>query len=83
MSADLLDFTKVLKKTFDISTLYTTVHHTKHRIQLKEQIQFYFVGINFQLIILGFFGDERSYTLLKNHSDTSKKYSETDIGLLD
>jgi len=30
-------------KTFDFSTLYTTIHHSKLKVRLRELVQLYFI----------------------------------------
>jgi hypothetical protein len=64
-------------KTFYFSTLYTTIPHSKYR--LRELVQLCFIENN----------DQRRYKYLslrreisyfaKNHSDSTKMFSETDI----
>jgi hypothetical protein len=66
-------------KTFDFSTLYTTIPHSKLQDRLKELVQQFFMKKNCQCrnkyLVLG---RDRSY-FVSNHSDSTKKLSETDI----
>ena len=66
-------------KTFDFSTLYTT----KHEDKLRELIQLCFLKKNgqrrYKYLVLG---RDRPYFVKKTHkkhSDSTKKFSETDI----
>ena len=65
--------------TFDFSTLYTTIPHSKRKVKLRELVQLCFIKKNVQrrykYLVLG---RDRSY-FVKNHSDSTKKFSETDI----
>jgi hypothetical protein len=66
-------------KTFDFSTLYTTIPHSKLKDKLRELVQMCFIKKNGQrrykyLVI----GRDRSY-FVKHHSDSTKKFSETNI----
>ena len=66
-------------KTFDFSTVYTTIPHSKLKNKLRELVQLCFIKKNGQrrykyLVI----GRDRSY-FVKHHSDSTKKFSETDI----
>ena len=73
-----LDFCNSIK-TFDFSTLYTTIPHSKLKERLKELVHLCFVKKNgqrrYQYLVLG---RDRPY-FVKHHSDSNKKYSETDI----
>jgi hypothetical protein len=66
-------------KTFDFSTLYTTIPHSKLKDKLRELVQLCFIKKNgqrkYKYLVLG---RDRSY-FVKHHSDTTKKFSETDI----
>ena len=66
-------------KTFDFSTLYTSIPHSKLKDKLKELVLLCFIKKNGQLrykyLVLG---RDKSY-FVKNHSDSNKKISETDI----
>ena len=61
-------------KTFDFSTLYTTIPHSKLKL-----VQLCFIKKNgqrrYKYLVLG---RDRSY-FVKHHSDSTKKFSETDI----
>jgi hypothetical protein len=61
-------------KTFDFSTLYTTIPHSKLKL-----VQLGFIKKNgqcrYKYLVLG---RDRSY-FVKHHSDSTKKFSETDI----
>jgi hypothetical protein len=66
-------------KTFDLSTLYTTIPHSKLKDKLRQLVQLCFIEKNGQsrykyLVI----GRDRSY-FVKHHSDSTKTFSETDI----
>ena len=67
-------------KTFDFSTLYTTIPHFKLKNKLRELVQLYFIKKNgqrrYKYLVLG---RDRSCFGKKNHSDSAKKFSETDI----
>ena len=65
-------------KTFDYSTLYTTIPHSKRKDKLRELVQLCFIKRNGQqrrytYLVLG---RDISYFVKKN---TTKKFSETDI----
>ena len=66
-------------KTFDFSTLYTTIPHSKLKDKLRELVQLCFIKKNgqrrYKYLVLG---RDRSY-FVKHHSDSTKKFSETDI----
>jgi hypothetical protein len=67
-------------KIFDLSTLYTTIPHSKLKDKLRELVQLHFIKKNdqrrYKYLVLG---GHRSYFVKKNHSDSAKKFSETDI----
>ena len=67
-------------KTFDFSTLYTTIPHFKLKNKLRELVQLYFIKKNgqrrYKYLVLG---RDRSCFGKKTHSDSAKKFSETDI----
>jgi hypothetical protein len=66
-------------KTFDFSTLDTTIPHSKLKDKLRELVQLYFIKKNgqrrYKYIVLG---RDRSY-FVNHHSDSTKQFSETDI----
>ena len=66
-------------KTFDFSTLYTNIPHSKLRDKLKELILLCFIKKNgqrrYKYLVLG---RDKSH-FVKDHSDSNKKFSETDI----
>ena len=66
-------------KTFDFSILYTTIPHSKLNDKLRELVQLCFIEMNgqrrYKYLVLG---RDRSY-LVKHHSDSTKRFSETDI----
>jgi hypothetical protein len=66
-------------KTFVFSTLYTTIPHSKLKDKLRELVQLCFMTKNgqrrYKYLVLG---RDRSY-FVKHHSDSNKKFSETDI----
>jgi hypothetical protein len=66
-------------KTFDFSTLYTTIPHSKLKDKLRELVQLCFIKRNgqrrYKYLVLG---RDRSY-FVKYHSDYTKKFSETNI----
>jgi hypothetical protein len=66
-------------KTFDFSTLDTTIPHSKMKDKLRELDQLCFLKKNgqrrYKYIVLG---RDRSY-FVKHHSDSTKQFSETDI----
>ena len=82
-------------KTFDFSTLYTTIHHSKLKDKLRELVQLCLIKRNgqrrYKYIVLGrdrsYFVKKKKQTKNKNththkhkkHSDFTKKFSETDI----
>jgi hypothetical protein len=65
-------------KTFVFSTLYTTIPHSKLKDKLRELVQLCFMTKNgqrrYKYLVLG---RDRSY-FVKHHSDSNKKFSETD-----
>ena len=65
-------------KTFDFSTLYATIPHSKLKDRLKELVQLCFIKKNgqcrYKYLVLG---RDSSYFVQKNYSDSSKKFSET------
>ena len=65
--------------TFDLSTIYTTIPHSKLKDTLRELVQLCFIKENgqrrYKYLVLG---RDISY-FIKNHSDSTKKFSETDI----
>ena len=67
-------------KTFDFSTLYTTIPHSKLKDKLRLLVQLCFIKDNgqrrykYHLVL----GRDRSY-FVKHHTDSTKKFSETDI----
>ena len=66
-------------KTFNFSTLYTTIPHSKLRDKLRELVQLYFIKKNGQRrYIYLVLGRDRFY-FVKHHSDSTKKFTETDI----
>jgi hypothetical protein len=66
-------------KIFDFSTLYTTIPHSKLKDKLREFVQLCFIKRNgqrrYKFLVLRM---DRSY-FVKKHSDSTKKFSETDI----
>ena len=66
-------------KTYDFSTLYTTIPHSKLKEKLKELVQLCFVKKNgvrrYKYLVLG---RDKAY-FVKTHSDSNKKFSEDDI----
>ena len=66
-------------KTFNFSTLDTTIPHSKMKDKLRELDQLCFLKKNgqrrYKYIVLG---RDRSY-FVKHHSDSTKQFSETDI----
>jgi hypothetical protein len=68
-------------KTFDLSTLDITIPHSKLKDRLRELAQLCFIEENgqrrYKYLVLG---RGRSYFVKsKNHSDSTKTFSETDI----
>jgi hypothetical protein len=65
--------------TFDFSNLYTTIPHSKLKNKLRELVQLCFIKKNgqrrYRYLVLG---RDISY-FVKHHSDSIKKFSETDI----
>ena len=66
-------------KSFDFSTLYTTIPHQKLKDRLTSIIQNAFIFKNgnrrYKYLVLG---HEETY-FVKEHSDSKSKYSEDDI----
>jgi hypothetical protein len=66
-------------KTLDFSTIYTTISHSKLKDRLRELAQMCFIKKNgqrrYKYLVLG---RDRSY-FVKYHSDSIKKFSESDI----
>ena len=66
-------------KTCDFSNLYTTIPHSKLKDKLRELVQLCFIKKNgqrrYKYLVLG---RDRSYSVT-NHSDSTKKFSDTDI----
>ena len=60
--------------TFDFSTLYTTIPHSKLKDKLRELVQLCFMKKNgqrrYKYLVLG---RDRSY-VVKKHSDSTKKF---------
>ena len=66
-------------KTFDFSTLYTTIPRSKLKERLRELVQLCFIKKNDQRRYKYFvLGRDISY-FVKHHSDSTKKFSEIDI----
>jgi len=67
-------------KTFDFSTLHTTIPHSKLNDILKELVQLCFIKKNdqrrYKYLVLG---RDRYYFVKQKHSDSTKKLSETNI----
>jgi hypothetical protein len=63
-----------------ISTLYTTIPHSKLKDWLRELVQMCFMKRNYQrsynYLVLG---KDRTYFVKKIPTDSTKKFSETDI----
>ena len=71
-------------KTFDFSTLYTTIPHSKLKEKFRALVHLYFIkkdgNHRFKYLVLG---RTKPYFVV-NTSDSNKKYSEDDIcGMLD
>jgi hypothetical protein len=66
-------------KTFDFSTLYTTIPNSKLKDRLRELVQLCFIKKNvlrrYKYLVLG---RDRSY-FMKSHFVSTRKFSETDI----
>ena len=66
-------------KTFDFSTFYATIPYSKLKDKLRELVQLCFINKNgqhrYKYLVLG--RDRSSF--VKQHSDSTKKFSETDI----
>ena len=67
-------------KTFHFSTLYTTIPHSKLNDRSRKLIQLYSIKKNgqrrYKYIVLG---RDLSYFVKKKHSDSTNKFTETDI----
>ena len=85
-SKDLLEYIQFkflsscnINKTFDFATLYTTIPLSKLKDKSRKLVQLYFIKKNgqrrYKYLVLG---RDRSY-FVKMHSDSAKKFSETDI----
>jgi hypothetical protein len=66
-------------KTFDFSTLYTTIPHFKLKNKLRELVQLYFIKKNGQRRYKYLVLERDRFCFVKKHSDSTKKFSETDI----
>ena len=67
-------------ETFDFSTLYTTIPHSKLRNKLRELDQLCFIKKNGQRRYTHTFARKGQILFYKNnHSDSTKMFSETDI----
>jgi hypothetical protein len=79
-SKDLLEYIQSRSFPFDFSTPYTTIPHSKLKDRLRELVQLCFIKKNgqrrYKYLVLG---RDRSYFVKKNHSDSTKKFYETDI----
>ena len=85
-SKDLLEYIQSMSlscnsiNTFNFSTLYTTIPHSKLEDRLRELFQLCFIKKNgqrrYKYLVLGRDG---YYFVKKTHSDSTKKFSETDI----
>ena len=66
-------------KTFDFSTFYATIPHTKLKGRLRELVQLCFIKRNgqrrYKYLVLG---RDRSY-FVRKHSDSTKRFAGTDI----
>ena len=66
-------------KSFEISTLYTTIPHDKLKSKLKEIINQCFFHVNgshqFQYVVIGY----KDTYFLRDHSDAQQKHSDADI----
>ena len=66
-------------KSFDFSTLYTTIPHDKLKSKLKEVINQCFFQKNgnrrFQYGVIGY----KDTYFIRDHSDASQKYSDADV----
>jgi len=67
-------------KPFDFPTLYTTIPHSKLKDKLRELVQLCFIKKNghrrYKYLVLG---RDIPYFIKRKHSDSTKKFSETDI----
>ena len=86
-SKDLLEYTQSrslsssnIIKTFDFSTLYTTIPHSKLKDRLRELVQLCFLKNNgqcrYKYIVLG---RDKSYFEIKDTTDTDKSASYIDL----
>ena len=64
-------------KTFDFSTLYTAIPHSKLKVKLRELVQLCFIKKNGQRRYKYLVRDISYF--VKHHSDSTKKFSEIDI----
>ena len=66
-------------KSFDFSTLYTTIPHDKLKSKLKEIINQCFFHKNgnrrFQYVVIGY----KDIYFVRDHSDAPQKYSDADV----
>ena len=66
-------------KSFDFSTLYTTIPHDKLKSKLKEIINQCFLHKNgnchFQVVVIGY----KDTYIIRGHSDAPQKYSDADV----
>ena len=66
-------------KSFDFSTLYTTIPHDKLKSKLKEIINQCFFHKNgnrrFQYVVIGY----KDTYFVRDHSDAPQKYSDADV----
>ena len=66
-------------KSFDFSTLYTTIPHDKLKSKLKEIINLCFFHKNgnrrFQYLVIGY----KDTYFVRDHSDAPLKYSDIDV----
>ena len=66
-------------KSFDFSTLYTTIPHDNLKSKLKEIINQYFFHKNgnrrFQYVVIGY----KMTHFVRDHSDTAQKYTDADV----
>ena len=72
-----------INKTFDFATLYTTLPLSKLKDKSRKLVQLYFIKKNgqrrYKYLVLW---RDRSY-FVENHSDSTRKFSETDINMLE
>jgi hypothetical protein len=74
------DFSKIDSiKTYDFSTLYTTIPHNKFKARLFQIIDNCFFFLNkkrkYKFVVIG----KQDKYFVKHYSDSPYKYSETDI----